>query len=58
MIESDSKPVNEALKLINRGKFSTSARMSSILTNMNRTPIIARHISGKARLNPGADIQS
>ena len=58
IIESDSKPVDEALKLINQGKFSTSARMSSILTNMNRTPIKSRHISGKAMLNPIADLQS
>ena len=58
IIETDSKPVNEAMKLINQGKFSTNARMSSILTNLNRTPIKTRHISGKAKLNPMADIQS
>ena len=43
---------------MNQGKFSTSARISSILTNVNRTPIIAKHISGKAKLNPIADVQS
>ena len=58
IVESDNKPVNEALKLINKGKFSTSARMSSILANANRTPITPKHISGKARLNPIADLQS
>ena len=54
----DSKPVHEAVKLINSGKFSTSARMSSFLTNVNRTRIESRHISGKAKLNPIPDLQS
>ena len=54
----DSKPVHEAVKRINEGKFSTSARMSSFLTNVNRTPIISKHISGKAKLNPIPDLQS
>ena len=54
----DSKPVDEAVKLINSGKFSASAGMSSFLTNVNRTPIISKHISGKAKLNPMSDIQS
>ena len=58
IIETDSKPVHEALKLINNGKFSASARMSSFLTNINRTTITSKHISGKARLNPIADLQS
>ena len=58
IVETDSKPVFEAINLINRGKFSASARMSSILTNINRTPIKTRHISGKAKLNPIADLQS
>ena len=53
-----SKPVHEAVKRINGGKFSTSARMSSFLTNVNRTPIISKHISGKANLNPIPDLQS
>ena len=58
IIETDSKPVSEAIKLINQGKFSSNARMSSILTNVNRTPIKPIHISGKAKLNPIADLQS
>ena len=57
-IRPDSKPVHEAVKLVNQGKFSTSARMSSFLTNINRTRIESRHISGKAKLNPFSDIQS
>ena len=58
IICTDSKPVHQAVKLINSGKFSTSARMSSFLTNVNRTRIETRHISGKARLNPLSDLQS
>ena len=58
IICTDSKPVHEAVKLINAGKFSTSARMSSFLTNINRTRIDTRHISGKAKLNPLSDLQS
>ena len=58
IIQPDSKPVQEAIKLINNGKFSASARMSSFLTNVNRTKIETRHISGKAKLNPLSDFQS
>ena len=54
----DSKPVHEAVKMINEGKFSASARMSSFLTNVNKTKIETRHISGKAKLNPISDLQS
>ena len=58
LIQPDSKPVHEAVNLINNGKFSSSARMSSFLTNVNRTRIISKHISGKAKLNPISDLQS
>ena len=58
IIQPDSKPVHEAIKLINKGKFSSSARISSFLTNINRTKIDSRHISGKAKLNPVSDLQS
>ena len=58
MVYPDSKPVHEVIKLINKGKFSTSARMSSFLTNINRTKIESKHISGKAKLNPYSDLQS
>ena len=57
-VRPDSKPVHEAIKLVNQGKFSTSARISSFLTNINRTKIESRHVSGKAKLNPFADLQS
>ena len=58
IIETDNKPVKEAVKLINKRKFSTTARMSSMLTNLNRIPINSRHVSGRANLNPLADLQS
>ena len=54
----DNKPVHDAVNLINKGHFSVSARMSNFLTNVNRVPIISQHISGKAKLNPLADLQS
>ena len=54
----DSKPVHDAVGLINKGKFSTNARMTSFLANINRLPIISQHVSGKAKLNPFADLQS
>ena len=54
----DSKPVHEAVNLIKKGNFSTSSRMSSFLTNLNRIPLLSSHISGKAKLNPVADHQS
>ena len=54
----DSKPVHDAVSLINNGKFSTNSRMTSFLANINRLPIISQHVSGKAKLNPFADLQS
>ena len=49
IIMPDSKPVHEAVKLINQGKSSTSARMASFLNNLNRFRIESKHISGKAK---------
>ena len=58
IIMPDSKPVHQAVQLINQGKFSTSARMTSLLNNVNRFKIESKHISGKAKLNPLSDFQS
>ena len=58
LVYPDSKPVHQAILLVNKGHFSTSSRMSSFLTNINRINIISKHISGKAKLNPLADLQS
>ena len=54
----DSKPVHQAIELINKGNFSSSARMSSFLANINRVSIVSKHISGRAKLNEIADLQS
>ena len=45
--------------MINEGKFSSSARMSSFLTNVNKTKIESKHISisGKAKLNPASTLE-
>ena len=56
MVCPDSKPVHEAINLIKKGQFSTSSRMSSFLSNINRFPL--QTISGKANFNPIADHQS
>ena len=58
IIMPDSKPVHESVGLINKGKFSTSARMMSFLNNVNRFNVESKHISGKAKLNPLSDGQS
>ena len=46
---SNSKLVHKAVKMINEGKSSSSARMSSFLTNVNKNKIESNNISG----NPG-----
>ena len=54
----DSKPVQDAVLLIQQGKFSTSARMNRFLTNINKIPITIKHLSSKFKLNEIADHQS
>ena len=54
----DSKPVQDAVILIQQGKFSTSARMNRFLTNINKIPISIKHLSNKFKLNEIADHQS
>ena len=58
LILADSKPVSDAIKKIQEGKFSTSSRMNQLLTNVNKLPIIAKHLSSKFKLNQVADLQS
>ena len=58
IVLADSKPVSDAIRNIQEGKFSTSARMNRLLTNINKLPIIAKHVSAKFNLNQAADIQS
>ena len=51
MILPDSKPVQQAIELIKKGKFSTSSRMNRFLSNINKIPIVVKHLSGKYDLN-------
>ena len=54
----DSKVVADAVALIQKGKYSSSARINKLITNVNKVPLQAAHVSGKAKLNEGADYQS
>ena len=58
LILADSKPVADAIRKIQEGKFSTSSRINRLLTNINKLPIIVKHISSKFKLNQAADLQS
>ena len=58
MILPDSKPVQQAIELIKKGKFSTSLRMNQILSNINKIPITVKHLSGKYDLNTISNLQS
>merc|ERR1712240_654664 len=55
---ADFKPVADAIKKIQEGKFSTSSRMNRLLTNINKLPVIAKHFSSKFNLNQVATLQS
>ena len=58
IISPDSKAVADAVKLIKKGNFSTNPRIQSLITNVNRVPIIVQMASGKSDLNSCADFQS
>ena len=58
LILADSKPVAEAIKNIQEGKFSMSSQMNRLLTNINKLPVTAKHLSSKFKLNQIADLQS
>ena len=58
LICPDNKPVAKAVKLIKKGGWSSSLRMSRLISNVNKVPITVKHISGKFKLNPVADHQS
>ena len=51
-------PVQDAISLIQQGKFSASARMNRFLTNINKVPLTVKHLSSKFQLNEVADHQS
>ena len=58
MVLPDSKLVQQAIELIKKGKFSASSRMNRFLSNINKIPIIVKHLSGKYDLNTISDHQS
>ena len=58
IISPDSKAVADAVKLIKKGNFSTNPRIQSLITNVNRVPMIVQMASGKSELNSCADFQS
>ena len=54
----DSKPVCDAAKLLQQGKFSLSPRIQTFLNNMGKINTEIQHISGKSGQNQPADFQS
>ena len=54
----DSKPVCDASKLLQKGKFSLSPRIQTFLNNMGKISCEIQHISGKSGQNMIADFQS
>ena len=58
IISPDSKPVADSIKMIQKGQYSSSPRMQSIINNVNRIPIIVQLASGKSKQNISSDFQS
>ena len=58
MVLPDSKPVQDAINLIKKGKFSASSRMNRFLSNINNNPIVVKRLSRKYNLNNISDHQS
>ena len=58
MVLPDSKPVQQAIELVKKGKFLASSRMNRFLSNINKIPITVKHLSGKYDLNTISDHQS
>ena len=54
----DSKPVCDATKMLQKGKFSLSPRIQTFLNNMGKIRCDVQHISGKTGHNQIADFQS
>lgn len=54
----DSKPVCDAAKLLQQGKFSLSPRIQTFLNNLGKINAEVQHISGKSGQNQPADFQS
>ena len=58
ILSPDSKPVADAVKLIQKGQYSASPRIQSFISNVNRLPIIVQLASGKSNQNQSSDFQS
>ena len=54
----DSKPVCDATKLLQQGRFSLSPRIQTFLNNMGKISCDVQHVSGKTGHNKIADFQS
>ena len=58
IISPDSKTVADAVKKIQKGNYSASPRIQSLITNINRIPIVVQLASGKNQQNISSDYQS
>ena len=58
ILTPDSKPVFDAIKMIRKNQYSASPRIQSLITNVNRLPIIVQLASGKNKQNISSDYQS
>ena len=58
ILSPDSKPVADAVKLIQKGQYSASPRIQSFISNVNRLPIVVQLASGKSNQNQSSDFQS
>ena len=48
----------DSVQKLQEDKFSTSSRMNRFLTNVNKLPIVAKHLSANFDPNQVADLQS
>ena len=58
IIAPDSKAVADAVNLIRKGQHSSNPRIQTLITNVNRLPILVQLVSGKNNLNACGDNQS
>ena len=58
LVSPDSKPVADAINLVRKGLYSSSPRIQSFITNINRLPLKVQLASGKLKQNQSSDYQS
>ena len=58
LVLCDNKPTSDAANLMRIGRHSTNARLQTLLTSVNRSPVIYRHNSAKAGLHAVPDALS